>query len=73
MLKSFSKKILVFIQKVVLEILLFFIYFICFGIMRLFLALTRYKILKSRVKFKNHGWQEAIGYSNELTNCKKTA
>jgi len=70
MLKSRIQKLGIIIQKVIISILLFFVYYLVFGLTVAIAFLFNRKMLNGKNYSKDTSWFEADGYEADMLNSK---
>lgn len=71
MLKEKIQKLGVIIQRIIISILLFFIYYLAFGLTVIIAFLFNRKMLIGENDLRDTSWFEANGYEADMFNSKR--
>ena len=69
-LKKIIQKLGMIIQKIIINVLLFIIYYLVFGLTEIVAFLFNRKILNGGNTLQNTSWLEATGYEADMLNSK---
>ena len=70
MLKRTIQKLLIIIQRIMISVLLFIIYYLVFGLTVLIAFLFNRKVLIEKDNLQHTSWREATGYEADMFNSR---